>query len=190
MLPTPLPPNWLEPNANKKGRGCNLYWEPVLNKHAEPVTFDDLASAELFCRQGFQFVKNHGRFECSFHVKCMKIAEVNKKFEVLEYGAHTDEIKSTTYGIPKALRPCLDKYLKVGYGPMQAVAVLKSEFREKPEYAPLLAVLIQESSNKKLFLRKVQTRKTDLRRVAAGEQINTRFHLESYLKEFMVSQSC
>ncbi len=172
----------------------NFDWTPVVNEQCnEPIIFDDLKSAEQYCREGEQFVKKSGRFTCSFHMECKyykKIREISSRFHVFECGSHTTEIKINTYGIPKALRPYTDKYLNVGFGPLKAVANLKEELRTKPELSNLTAALALESSKKKAFQRKLQSRKAGLRHVAAIATVESRKDLEDYLKPFLVSMLC
>eukprot|EP01034_Spumella_vulgaris_P027267 gene27267-33961_t len=88
------------------------------------------------------------------------------------------------YGVPKVLRPYLDKYLRIGYAPLIAIATVREEFRLDPLKADLTVLLDTVSTNRRAFQRQVQTRKTDLKNIAVPGLVDCRRGLEDFLQQY------
>jgi hypothetical protein len=175
------------------GRGLNYDWKIVTKSDEcdEPLFFSSLQTADKYVRGiNEQYAKKSKRYYCRFHVECkhfVRIASpISGLFHVYQSGFHTSDVKHTAYGLPCALKPIIDKYLKVGYGPLNAIATVKEELRLSPHLASLAAALDEENKDKKKFQLKVQTRKTGLKHVAPVNLVDSRKGLEDHLRPFQV----
>lgn len=156
------------------GRGVQFNWEIITTDGILPLCFPSTEEADKYVRgSNNQYAHKSGRYYCRFHENCrhfLKTVENHLEphlIHLYQHGHHTTKIKIEPHGIPNALRPYFDKYLKLGCFPRLAVSTVREELLQSPELLPLLEALDTENKAPKKLQRKIQTRKSDLKQQAS-----------------------
>ena len=194
QLPTT---EWImsEPSP-KRMRGQSLQWEPFINISGENTLFesDEFLRKFVTTFNDGQFVYRGRLFCCSYHVDCpvkMK-GKLNweGKIVLMCTGQHTNKFIVPTKGLPKALKPHIDKWLNTGKTLQQVVGRVQTQFANSPNNNNnnadgLLHVVKELSMNGTQFKLKIQTRKTKLRLTATNDDEAARKACD-YLRPMLV----